>query len=558
MPNPDGSYDAFDGTVISQGLRPNDEKDMSDRLVQPLPQDPMIGRSLDGGKYRIVSLLGRGGMSIVYKAEQELVGRYVAIKTLTVQLLGDATIVRRFTREVHALGKLNHPNIVTAFDCVVDAQGQPYFIMDFLDGVSLAEIFDEQKRLEPERVRNIFRQVCSAVACAHDNQIVHRDLKPGNIMLIHVGAPEEQVKIVDFGLAKISEDAHKLTASGEVWGTPSYMSPEQAHGQLNDHRSDIYSVGCVMFEALTGRPPFKGNSPLDTLMMQINNVVPTFEEVAPELNIHPALEYIVQKALAKDPTERFQSMHEMEKALAELNLHVTVKNEPIGATGGKPQAAPSVRMQAPADWPAAQSNAPAPAPAASGSPSRQSASPGNRPAASPNAVSRRKVDPEKRRSNAIIGVLLIALTASICIGVLVVFVMTVHKNSHQELQTPHYNESLKQDQQQPVEHQAESAAEAPAKPTAPVAPVQQPETTQTQPATPVEVPAKPATPVKLEPEHARSDVAVAHPKTKPQAPKVHPHQKRTAKRSGGTDSSAPIDDYGWLQKGINDAGIGRD
>jgi serine/threonine protein kinase len=336
MPNPDGSHDHFDGTVISQAIQKEQDADISDRLIALAARDPMIGRSLDGGKYRITDTLGRGGMSVVYKAEQELVGRCVAIKTLTVQLLGDPTIVRRFTREVHALGRLNHPNIVTAFDCVVDGQGQPYFIMDYLDGVSLAEVFEAQPRLEQQRVCRIFSQVCSAVGYAHQQKVMHRDLKPGNIMLINVNEPDETVKIVDFGLAKISEDAHKLTASGEVWGTPSYMSPEQAHGQLNDHRSDIYSIGCVMYEALVGRPPFRGNSALDTLMMQINNPVASFAEAAPELNIHPALEYIVLRALAKDPALRFQQVSEMESALKQLNLNVQLSQPSLPDQHVKP------------------------------------------------------------------------------------------------------------------------------------------------------------------------------------------------------------------------------
>jgi serine/threonine-protein kinase len=314
----------------------------ADQFTTYVP-DPLVGKKLDGGRYHILSVLGRGGMSVVYKARQELVDRPVAIKTLTCQLLGDPVVLKRFQREIRALSKLSHPNIVSAFDCVVDSSGQPYFIMDFLDGESLAEVLQDEGALAQERVRRMFLQVCHAVSHAHNLQVLHRDLKPANIMLLNVGTPDEQVKVVDFGLAKLSEDAQKLTVTGEVWGSPSYMSPEQVYGKTNDCRSDIYSVGSVMFEALTGRPPFQGATPIDTVMMQVNAKPPTFAEANPALDIHPSLEAIVMSCLQKNPDERFQTMHEMAIALQEVDLK---SPPPIRAPRPVPAdpAAPSLQL----------------------------------------------------------------------------------------------------------------------------------------------------------------------------------------------------------------------
>ncbi|HEY9716167.1 MAG TPA: protein kinase [Trichormus sp.] len=305
--------------------------------------DPLVGKTLDGGRYHILSVLGRGGMSVVYKARQELVDRPVAIKTLTCQLLGDPVVLKRFQREIRALSKLSHPNIVSAFDCVVDSSGQPYFIMDFLDGESLAELLYDEGALAQSRVRRLFLQVCNAVSHAHNLQVLHRDLKPANIMLINVGTPDELAKVVDFGLAKLSEDAQKLTVTGEVWGSPSYMSPEQVYGKTNDSRSDIYSIGCVMFEALTGRAPFQGATPIDTVMMQVNAKPPSFAEANPGLDIHPSLEAIVMSCIQKNPDERFQTMNDVATALQEVDLD---SPPPIRAPRPKPPdpSAPSLQM----------------------------------------------------------------------------------------------------------------------------------------------------------------------------------------------------------------------
>ncbi len=247
-------------------------------LSQPI-KDPLIGTKLAGGRYEILDALGEGGMSVVYKAKQELVDRIVAIKTLKMKLLADPMLLKRFEREVKTLSRLNHPNIVTVFDCIVE-NGQPYFVMDFLQGCSLQELIIEEKRLSPGRCKNIFGQVCNAVDHAHRNGIVHRDLKPANIMLMDISG-QEFVKVVDFGLAKIGEEAQRLTQTGEIWGSPLYMSPEQCNGHSMDARSDIYSLGAVLYESLTGTVPFAGTSFLDTIQKVVSLTPPT--------SLHPLL-----------------------------------------------------------------------------------------------------------------------------------------------------------------------------------------------------------------------------------------------------------------------------
>ncbi|HEY9774750.1 MAG TPA: serine/threonine-protein kinase [Planktothrix sp.] len=275
--------------------------------------DPLIG-TLIGGRYLIKGILGKGGMSIVYEGSQAPVDRTVALKTLKFQMMGDPTLVKRFEREVKTLSKLNHPNIVTVFDCVLDDRGQPYFVMDCLAGKSLQELLASAVLLDPVRAQHIFIQCCSAVEHAHRHGIIHRDLKPGNIMILD-GTGRDFVKVVDFGLARLAEDAQRLTQSGEIWGSPLYMSPEQSTAQDLDARSDIYSLGTVMFEALTGSPPFRGKTFLDTMTMQVNLPPPMFKEAAPAAVVPQAFEQVVRKCLVKDPEGRYQTMAELKEAL---------------------------------------------------------------------------------------------------------------------------------------------------------------------------------------------------------------------------------------------------
>jgi len=287
-------------------------EEINARLANSM-RDPLIGTKLAGGRYEILDALGEGGMSVVYKAKQELVDRIVAIKTLKVKMMAEPMLLKRFEREIKTLSRLNHPNIVTVFDCIIE-NGQPYFVMDFLQGCSLQDLINAEKRLTPGRCKNIFGQVCAAVEHAHRNGIVHRDLKPANIMLMDISG-QEFVKVVDFGLAQIGEEAQRLTQSGEIWGSPLYMSPEQCNGHDMDARSDIYSLGSVLYESLTGRVPIAGKSFLDTIQKVVSLEPPSFADSAPDLKISPEVEAVVMRCLEKNPDKRYQSMAELKDAI---------------------------------------------------------------------------------------------------------------------------------------------------------------------------------------------------------------------------------------------------
>jgi len=275
-------------------------------------KDLLVGMTL-AGRYYVLSVLGFGGMSVVYKAKT--LGRskpgIVAVKTLRTLGLNDELVVKRFQREADLLGHLNHPRIVQVHEYGYTKRGQPYFVMDYLVGENLASIIKREGAISAERARYIFNQVCGAVDHAHRCGVVHRDLKPGNIMLMHLEGETDFVKVVDFGIARFEEEAQRLTRLGEVWGSPIYMSPEQCMGAQLDARSDIYSLGIVMYEALTGEVPFLGKNYVETMSKQISEAPPSFNQVRPELVINPLLEQLVLKALSKEPEKRYQSMAQL-------------------------------------------------------------------------------------------------------------------------------------------------------------------------------------------------------------------------------------------------------
>ncbi|MBI1271332.1 protein kinase [bacterium] len=292
------------------GYRVRKPRDKRDLLVGTVLKD----------RYFVLSIIGKGGMSLVYKAKDLSTGKVVAVKALRTQGLGDETIVKRFKQEAEVLHRLNHPRIVSVYDYGTSRIGQPYFIMDYLVGVSLSQVLRKQGPLNLGRFQDIFVQIAAAVSHAHKHKAIHRDLKPGNIMLVEMGDTADYVKIVDFGIAKLAEDASKLTRLGEVWGSPIYMSPEQGMGTKIDTRTDIYSLGIVMYEALTGDVPFLGKNYVETMTKQMSEAPAPFSEVAGHLNIPASLEMIVFKALQKSPDDRYQTMADLkadlEKALS--------------------------------------------------------------------------------------------------------------------------------------------------------------------------------------------------------------------------------------------------
>ena len=272
-------------------------------------------------KYFIMSILGKGGMCVVYKAKHLLMNKMVALKMLLPESAANAGLAERFQREAQAASSLNHPNIITIYDLGISPDGKPFMVMDYLEGESLEQRISSCRSLPLKQFVPIMTQICAALEVAHEAGIIHRDIKPANIMLIDTKAQADFVKVLDFGLAKMmdsSEEAAKLTKSGEVFGTLMYMSPEQCLGHPLDKRTDIYSVGCTMYEAITGIPVHRGTSPYDLMSKQINSPPAPFATAAPHLAL-PELERMIMKALAKNREERYQAMSELHADL--LALH---------------------------------------------------------------------------------------------------------------------------------------------------------------------------------------------------------------------------------------------
>jgi serine/threonine-protein kinase len=256
------------------------------------------------GRYEILAELGRGAMGVVYKAIDPLIGRTVAIKTIQLDLARDelANFEERFFREAKSAGRLNHPNIVTIYDAG-KTDNIAYMAMEFLEGQLLKEILDVHTAMSVDRIADIAAQVADGLAYAHENGIVHRDIKPANIMLVRGNV----VKITDFGIAQMP--CGSRTLAGTVMGSPKYMAPEQVAGAAVDGRSDLFSLGVVLYEMLTGEPPFDGDNINSTMYRIVNEAPVPPKTLAPR--IPEVFNHIVAKALAKDPGERYQSAREL-------------------------------------------------------------------------------------------------------------------------------------------------------------------------------------------------------------------------------------------------------
>jgi len=279
--------------------------------------DPLIGRVLDG-RYRILSVLGSGGFSTVYRAEHLRLGRAVAVKVLQQDSELTIGMLPRFEREAHTLAALSHPNIVSVVDYGI-AEGLPYLAMELVEGVSLRAIMD-QGPLAPERALEITRQILRGLQYAHGHGVMHRDLKPTNIFVTPLPEGTEQVKILDFGFAKFfagaRADEPQLTAVGMAFGTPAYVAPEQVtEGISVDGRADLYAMGVLLFEMLAGRRPFLGDNQVQVIRAHLLAPIPSLAKARPDLAMGPALDSILQLALAKSPRERFSDAGAMLGAL---------------------------------------------------------------------------------------------------------------------------------------------------------------------------------------------------------------------------------------------------
>jgi serine/threonine-protein kinase len=291
--------------------------------------DPLIGNVLDG-RYRVRRVIGEGGMGIVYEGVHTLIERPVAIKVLRDDFCKRADAVERFRREAKSASRIGHPNIVDVLDFGETPSGASYFVMEMLQGEDLADVLARGGALAPERAVPIVFQCCQALAAAHDKGIVHRDLKPENIFLVERDGYRDFVKIVDFGVAKMTDlefdlentgtggggsSRAKLTRTGMIFGTPEYMSPEQAGGLPPDHRVDIYALGVTLYELLTGRVPFEGESFMSVLSKHASKSVPALRDVNPRVKVSPELENVVFHTLRKERKDRFQHMRDMAAAL---------------------------------------------------------------------------------------------------------------------------------------------------------------------------------------------------------------------------------------------------
>ncbi len=280
-------------------------------------EDPFVGRTLPGG-YHIVDLISVGGMGRVYRAEQSVLGRTVAVKVVHPHLLSDDNAALRFLTEARAASQLNHPNSISIFDFGRTEQGQPYLVMEFLRGRDLARIVAEEGLLDFSRIVNVLCQVLSALSEAHELGIVHRDLKPENVILEPLRRGGDLVKVLDFGLAKLRTDPRaprNVTSPGIVCGTPDYMAPEQGRGDPIDGRSDLYAVGVMLFQLLTGRLPYDADSATQIVLMHLTAPIPDPRLTAPQRNIPDSLAEVTLRAMQKETRRRYQEALEFSDAL---------------------------------------------------------------------------------------------------------------------------------------------------------------------------------------------------------------------------------------------------
>jgi serine/threonine protein kinase/HPt (histidine-containing phosphotransfer) domain-containing protein len=270
-----------------------------------------------GESFIVSQLIGCGTFGLVFRATQTSLKRTVAIKLLHRHLLERTDVSSRFMREAAIISQLKHPNITSVVDYGVLATGEPYLIMEFLSGISLVHLLRQKGLLTFAEAYPIIGQLCAGLSAAHAQSIIHRDIKPSNIFILNCGEPDQLVKLVDFGLAKVVDDtssaARKLTESGISLGTPQYMSPEACRGAASDERSDIYALGCVMYEMLTGSPVVAGGNALETMNKHINQAPVGFECFG--VMVPQAVQQVVRKTLAKEPSERFQTIGELKSAL---------------------------------------------------------------------------------------------------------------------------------------------------------------------------------------------------------------------------------------------------
>jgi len=297
-----------------------------DRTMLLTPQkDELIGQILNE-RYKVVKEVGRGGLSAVYKVIDQSMDRSIAVKVLIPQLVSDQFSIKRFQQAAQTISQLQHPNVIRVYDYGFLSSGQPYLIMDFLEGENLADIIGHAKKMPVERMIPIFIQACEGLEHAHEKGVLHCNLKSSNIMLIDFEGTRDFVKVMDFGIADLkmchsegqpqSRTQQSRRYYGDtLYGSPIYLSPEECMAQSVDARSNIYAMGVIMYEVLAGQPPFLGDTVIDTMQMHMSTPAKLFCEVGSGLDVPERLERVVFKALEKKAEERYQSMKELSDAL---------------------------------------------------------------------------------------------------------------------------------------------------------------------------------------------------------------------------------------------------
>lgn len=308
------------------------EEDNGCRCAEPAPASSVGDRTVSlnlrttevpaviDGRYDVVKQIGQGAMGSVFKVTDERLHKTFALKILRPELASDRLNVKRFEQEARAAKELTHPNLVPVYDYKVPDAGSPYMVMDFLDGESLSDLIKSQGYLDVPRALNIFIQICEGLEYAHQQGVIHRDVKPSNIILTKTSDSDEDfVKIVDFGIAKVlpiaGGETANLTQTGEVLGSPLYMSPEQCQGQKLDGRTDIYSLGCVMYEALTGKSPFAAENAVAIILRHLNEDPIDPCKISRGIDLPRSLSQVVLCALSRDVSYRYKTMYDLRRDL---------------------------------------------------------------------------------------------------------------------------------------------------------------------------------------------------------------------------------------------------
>jgi serine/threonine-protein kinase len=282
--------------------------------------DPYVGREILSGQFRVLERIGSGGMGAVYKAQQPSMDRFVAVKILHSKFTNRKDLVSRFRREARAMSHLTHPNTAKVYLYGQLDDGACYIVMEHLEGKNLGQMVRHEGPLEPTRAISVLLQACAALEEAHQKGIVHRDLKPENIFLCNQGGIRDYVKVLDFGLAKVTEREMRpgsmiLTQEGMVFGTPEFMSPEQAQGKILDARSDIYSLAVILYELITGKLPFDARSPMEFVTLHVQATPIPLASRAPSRPFPPGLQAVLDKAMSKHAEDRYQTAGEFAAAL---------------------------------------------------------------------------------------------------------------------------------------------------------------------------------------------------------------------------------------------------